>query len=47
MVIKMKSNAGKHIIANPSLFVLGIGDTKDIEGESVGNCLSGSSNSFF
>ncbi|KAK8808138.1 hypothetical protein WA171_001361, partial [Blastocystis sp. BT1] len=31
MVIKMKSNAGKHIIANPSLFVLGSNDTRDIE----------------
>ena len=35
MVIKMKSNAGKHIIANPSLFVLGSNDTRDIDGESV------------
>ena len=31
----MKSNAGKHIIANPSLFVMGNSDIKDIEGVTI------------
>ncbi|KAK8793169.1 hypothetical protein WA588_005108, partial [Blastocystis sp. NMH] len=31
IAIKMKSNAGKHIIAKPSIFIMGVDETHDVE----------------